>query len=92
MTDETKGHVDCVPLSRHDDSLTHPIPPHRGVSILSDGKQVGLKFTPSPATVGLDDLRTIKRYALERVDSDEDYSAVGVDTVLGVAISNGMEN
>lgn len=79
-----------VPLSRHDDGLAHAISSHCGVSILGDGKQMWFELSPSPAAVGLDDFGTIERDALERVDSDEDYSTVGIDTVLGIAVSDGM--
>ena len=50
------------------------------------------ELPPSPAAVGLYDFWTIERDALERVDSNEDYSAVCVDTVLGVAVADGMQD
>lgn len=70
--------------------MAHAISPHGGVSILGDGKQMWFELPPSPAAVGLDDFWTIERDALERVDSDEDYSTVCVDTVLGIAVADGM--
>lgn len=53
---------------------------------------MGLQFPPLPPTVCLDDLGSIKSDALEWVNSDQYNAAVGIDTVLGVAIANGMKN
>ena len=53
---------------------------------------MGLQVTPPPAAVSLDDLGTIKGDALKGVDSDKYDTTICIDAVLGITVSDGMEN
>jgi len=53
---------------------------------------MGLQLAPLPATVGLNDFRSIECDALEGVNGDENNSTVGVDAMLGVTIADGVED
>lgn len=50
------------------------------------------QVTPFSTTVCLNDLGAIQSNALEWVNGDEYYAAIGIDAVLSVAVSNGMEH
>ena len=51
-----------------------------------------LKFSPFSTGVRLDDLRPIQSDTLERIDGNEDDTAVGVNAVLGIAIADCVKN
>ena len=51
-----------------------------------------LQLASPPTTVRLNNFRAIERNTLKRVDRDQNYATVGVDTMLGIAVANGMQN
>jgi hypothetical protein len=51
-----------------------------------------LEFSPLSSTVRLDDLRAILGNTLKRVHRDQNDATVGVDTMLCIAVTNGVEN
>ena len=51
-----------------------------------------LELTPSPSAVGLNKLRSIESNALKRIDGDEYDSAIGVDAMLSITITNRMKD
>jgi len=59
-----------VPFSRHDNSLSHPILPHRRVGIFCDSKQMWFQLPTFPPAVRLDDFRPVEGDALEGVDGN----------------------
>jgi hypothetical protein len=50
------------------------------------------KLASLSAGVCLNDIGAIQGDALERVDSNEHNTTVGIDTVLRISIANGMED
>lgn len=51
-----------------------------------------LEFTTSSTIVRLDDLGAVKSDALEGVHGDENNAGVCVYAMLGISISDGVEN
>jgi hypothetical protein len=51
-----------------------------------------LELASPPSTVGLNDFRSIEGDALKRIDGNEYNSAVGVDAVLSITITNCVKN
>ena len=51
-----------------------------------------LQLSSSPPTICLDNLRAIECNTLERVDRDQNYTTIGVDTMLRIAVADGMQN
>ena len=81
-----------VPFSGNDNGLTSSFFPHSSIRILRDSEQVGLQFSSLSTAVGLDNLRAILGDTLERVHSDQNDATVGVDTMLCIAVPNGMKD
>lgn len=81
-----------LPLSGNDDSLTHAFLSHSSIRVLRDRKQMRLELASPPSTVGLNDFRSIEGDALKRIDGNEYNSAVGVDAVLSITITNCVKN
>lgn len=82
----------AVPFARNNDGLTLAVFLHASVGVLCDGKEVRFQVTLSPAAVSLYDFWTVKGDALEGIDCNKDYAAVGVDAVLRITVSNGMKD
>lgn len=53
---------------------------------------MGFKFSSPSSTVCLDNLGAILCNTLKRVHSDQDDATVGVDTMLCIAVPNGMKD
>lgn len=51
-----------------------------------------LQVTSFSSAVGLDDLWAVKSDSLKRIDSNKHDSAVGVYTMLGIAITNSVQD
>lgn len=51
-----------------------------------------LQLPSPPPTICLNNLWAIECNALERVDRDQDYTTVGVDAMLGIAVADSMQN
>lgn len=51
-----------------------------------------LQLATTPTAVGLYDLGAIESHALERIDGNENDSGVSVDAMLGVAVSDCVQN
>jgi hypothetical protein len=51
-----------------------------------------LQVSSPTATVCLNNFGTIKGDTLERIDGDENNATIGIDTVLSITISDGMEH
>lgn len=81
-----------LPLSRNDDGLAHAVSAHRRISIFRDRKQMRLQLASPSSTVRLYDLGAIKRDTLKRVDRDQHDTAVSIDAMLRVSISDCVQN
>ena len=81
-----------IPFTRNDNCLTSALFPHSGVRILRNSKQVGLKVSSPSSTISLDDLRAILGNTLKGVHGDQNDAAISVDTMLCIAVPNGMKD
>jgi hypothetical protein len=53
---------------------------------------MGLEVTSPPTTIRLNNLGPVYCHPLERVHGDEDDAGVGIDAVLGISVSDGVED
>ncbi len=81
-----------VPFSRNDNCLTNSLFPHSSIRILGNSKQVRLEIPSPSSAVRLNDLRTILGNALKRVHRNQNDATIGVDTMLRIAVPDGVEN
>jgi hypothetical protein len=81
-----------IPFTGNDNCLTNALFPHSGIRILGDSKQVRLKVSSPSSTVSLDDLRAILGDTLKRVHGDQNNATISVDTMLCIAVPNGMKD
>lgn len=80
-----------IPFAGNNDGLARTVSTHGRVRILSNGKQVWLELSSTATIIRLNDLRSIEGDALEGIHGNQDDTTVGIDAMLGITVSNGMQ-